>query len=61
VLVVLHDVVGSEHGRLCNGVDKICRVDGNPYCENSDSNDDAQRCYCTQYCYVTPGNTEYHS
>jgi hypothetical protein len=55
MLLVLHDVVGSEHGRLCNGVHKKCRLDGNPYCDNYDSNDDAQRCYCTQYCYVTPG------
>jgi hypothetical protein len=53
MLVVLHDDVGSELGCLCNGVDKKCRLDGNPYCDIYDSKDDAQRFLCTQYRYVT--------
>ncbi|KAG0624025.1 hypothetical protein M758_3G218500 [Ceratodon purpureus] len=40
-----------------NDIEKISTVfilNGNPYCENYDSNDDGQRCYCSQICFVSP-------
>nr|APU94849.1 leucine-rich repeat receptor-like protein kinase [Pohlia nutans] len=33
-------------------------LQGNPYCDNYNSKDDAQRCYCTQYCYATPASLQ---
>nr|APU94861.1 leucine-rich repeat receptor-like protein kinase [Pohlia nutans] len=35
-------------------------LQGNPYCDKYDSNDDAQRCYCKQICFVSPSNANSH-
>lgn len=38
----------------------VCSLLGNPYCDDISKDPDGRRCFCEQYCALSPGNYAIH-